>query len=98
MTMLVLCGNPGSTDTAGSRSKFRSAIGSARSGCYEALLAPVPVKTMEGNCYLIERFDPVSTDVGGAAITQHFLDREASHLPSEKIQLNLLGEFEPAFR
>ena len=75
---------------------MRSAIDSARSGCYDALLEPVPVKTMQGNCYLVERFAPVSTDVGGAAITQHFLDREASYLPSENIQLNLLGEFQSA--
>lgn len=76
---------------------MRSAIDSARSGCYDALLEPVPVKTMQGNCYLVERFAPVSTDVGGAAITQHFLDREASHLPSENIQLNLLGEYQQAY-
>jgi hypothetical protein len=62
-----------------------------RSGCYEALLPPVPAATMEGNVYLVEWFEPVTSSVGGAAITQHFLDREASHTPSENITLNLLG-------
>lgn len=49
---------------------------------------------MEGKIYLVEWFDPVSPHVGGAAITEHFLDREAGNLPSENIQLNLLGEFQ----
>ena len=43
------------------------------------------------NVYLLEWFKPASAGVGGAAITQHFKDREAMHTPSEEITLNLLA-------